>query len=106
MFNHTSSGALLQSRLHKLTAIRHTTRPSDETVPRTHTAAVGVQHTAHLAAQPVRGFLGAMQSFHQNDSFSNLVTTWGLTAMSGCTPIMRKVCCTVWLNTGAATSPP
>ena len=33
-------------------------------------------------------------------------TICGLTSMSGGTPSMRRVCCTTWLNTGAATSPP
>ena len=35
-----------------------------------------------------------------------LATICGVTSRSGGTPIMRSVCCTTWLNTGAATSPP
>ena len=65
-----------------------------------------MQRAGDPAAQPLGGFLGTVEFEHQNDSSTACTTICGLTFMSGCTPSMRRVCCTVALNTGAATSPP
>ena len=86
--------------------IRDLTDPGKKSVTGLHASAVRGELRGHMGTQPTRGFDGRVQMLHQNDSASALATTCGLTAMSGCTSSMRKVCCTVWLNTGAATSPP
>src|SRR6185369_17247691 len=81
-------------------------RPRNETIARTSLPAVTVQRPRDAAAQPAGGLLGAVEFQHQNDSSTASTTICGLTFMSGCTPSSRSVCCTVVLNTGAATSPP
>src|SRR5207253_7128964 len=80
--------------------------PRDEAVTLLDVAAVAVERARDARVQPLRGFVGAAQVQHQNDSSAAFTTICGFTFMSGCTPIMRSVCCTVALNTGAATSPP
>src|SRR5207253_10528024 len=99
-------GALLQRAVHELASIRRRTRPCDEAVARAHLAAVAVHLARHAGAQPVGCFAGRAQDLHQNDSSTACTWICGLTFMSGCTPSTRSVCCTVALNTGAATSPP
>ena len=97
---------LVQGLRQILAPIGGRTRPGDERITGLDHSAVGTQLARHAGVQPLRSFGGAVQGLHQNDSSTDLATICGLTAMSGCTPNKRKVCCTVWLNTGAATSPP
>ena len=89
-----------------LAAVGRGTGPGDEAVAGADLAAVGLQRARDLGAQPLRCLLGCVKFAHQNDSSTAFATICGLTAMSGCTPIMRSVCCTTSLNTGAATAPP
>ena len=84
--------ALRQGLCHKGTTIVHATGPSDEAIPRPHPAAVRPQRLHATAVEPVLDVLGALEGLHQNDSGSAWVTTKGLTAILGCTPIMRRVC--------------
>ena len=106
-FYETGACALLQGNRYKLTRIVCRTRPSDKTVVHLHFSVVRAKSARDAFAQPLGGLVRCVESLHQKDSFSSsCVTTIGLTAMSGCTRIMRKVCCTTSLNTGAATSPP
>ena len=106
LLNQTGTRAPRHDLWHMAAAIAARTRPSQKAVTRTHLPAVAVQLCAATLVQPLRSLLGGVQSGHQNDSGSALAMTWGRTATSGWMPIMRRVCCTVWLNTGAATSPP
>ncbi len=90
--------------------------PGDKGVARLHLAAVGVQGAAtHTLAQPLHGRGGACDRGHaggvvgggaHSGSSTSLATICGLTDISGCTPIRRRVCCTTSLNTGPATVPP
>ena len=105
-FDQTGARPLLQSLHHMLSGVGALTDPGKKSVTGLHASAVRGELRGHMGTQPTRGFDGRVQMLHQNDSASALATTCGLTAMSGCTSSMRKVCCTVWLNTGAATSPP
>ena len=102
----TSARAPRHDLWHMAAAIAAAARPSQKAVTRPHLPAVAVQLGTAKLAQPLRSLLGVVQSRHQNDSGSALAMTWGRTATSGWMPIMRRVCWTVWLNTGAATSPP
>ena len=82
--------------------------PGDEGVATLDQAAVGLQGSGDARAQPGNslgyGCQGARPA--HSDSSTALVTISGCTAMSGATLIMRSVCCTTSLNTGAATAPP
>ena len=98
--------ACLQNGGHKATGVGGGTRPSQKAVTGLHLATVGAQGAQNAQTQPVGCLRGSDEDGVQNDSAAGLVTICGLTAMSGGTPIMRKVCCTVSANTGAATSPP
>jgi hypothetical protein len=89
-----------------LAAVSGRAGPGNEAVAQADLAAVGVQHAGDAFAQPPGGLHGGVEFGHQNDSSTALATICGLTAMSGCTPIMRRVCCTTSLNTGPATVPP
>ena len=75
LLDHASCRTLIQRSCDKLTAIRHPTRPRNEAVACANASAVGVQRAAHLGAQPLGGIVWAMESLHQNDSFSTWVTT-------------------------------
>src|SRR5690606_36538651 len=90
----------------KLPAILRSPRPGNESIARPDLAAVARQRPLHAVEQPICHGLGGVEVLHQNDSSTSSVTIWGFTSMSGCTPRMRKACCTVSLNTGAATTPP
>ena len=112
LLNATDAVQWLQSRvtgaLHMVAAVGGGARPGDEAVASLDAAAVAMElppGRAHPLCHPAGRFTGVVQAFHQNDS-STPTTICGLTFMSGCRPIMRRVCCTVVLNTGAATSPP
>ena len=106
LLHQTGSSTRRQSTRHMRTGIDCRTRPSQKTIASANLTAVGAQCAGHLRLQPARGLLRCVQLQHQNVSSTGSVTTKGLTAMSGATPRTRSVCCTVWLNTGAATSPP
>jgi len=90
----------------KLAAVDRRTGPGYETVTRANQAAVAAKGAGDPAAEPVRRLRRSVELKHQNDSSTAWTTICGLTAMSGCTPIMRSVCWTTSLNTGAATAPP
>ena len=84
-------------------------RPGQESVTRPHLAVVGAQRASPPGPEPICGSRRRRQVQHQKLSTSAAPgwnTIWGLTSMSVGTPIIRRVCCTTWLNTGAATSPP
>ena len=84
-------------------------RPGQEGVTRPHLAVVSAQRVRTPGPEPICGSRGRRQVQHQKLSTSaapGWKTIWGLTSMSVGTPIMRSVCWTTWLNTGAATSPP
>ena len=110
-FDEASHRAGGQRRLHVLPAIERIAGPGDEGVARLHEAAVGAQRAAHPRRQPARGRLGGLQARERHQKLSTsagpgAATMPGLNSMSGATPIERRLCCTTWLNTGAAISPP
>ena len=105
-FEQAGARTLRQRGLQVLASVGGGTGPGDEGIPRTDLAAVGAQIARDALAQPARHQDRVVQGRHQNDSSTALATICGLTAMSGCTPSRRSVCCTVSLKTGAATSPP
>ena len=108
-FDQAGRSTALKRICHMGAAIGGSTGPGDEAVSRLHTAAVRLQSTRDARAQPRHGFSRLVQGGQggcHSDSSTGLATIWGLTAMSGCTFIMRRVCCTTSLNTGAATRPP
>ena len=86
--------------------------PGQEGIARADLAAVGAQPAGDARAQPLRRGVGMGQVQavrHQKLSLRRtalLAMICGVTARSGGTPIRRSVCCTTWLNTGAATAPP
>ena len=87
--------------------------PGQEGIAGAHLAVVGAQLAGHARAQPLCGGVGMGQVQgirHQKLSGSAgatlLAMICGVTSRSGGTPIRRSVCCTTWLNTGAATAPP
>ncbi len=107
------AGTGLQRLLHEGAAVARSTGPGDEGhVPeRGHGAAVHRQVGGTLRAQPGQGGCGVgkvVQRGHQKLSTSEGMLVWicDCTSMSGSTPRRCRVCCTTWLNTGAATSPP
>jgi len=106
LLHQAGRGAAHQGIGHMGAPVRGRTGPGDEAVARADQAAVGLQRAGDAAAQPLHGVAGGVEHLHHKDSSTGLATIWGLTAMSGCTPIMRSVCCTTSLNTGAATAPP
>ena len=106
VLHQTGSSALFKRAGHVLAAIGGSARPCDESVTGPHLTAVRAQFARHALAQPLGRLNRGLELDHQNDSSTALTTTCGLTDMSGCTPSRRRVCCTVVLNTGAATSPP
>ena len=87
-------------------AILRRTGPGHEGVAGPHAPAVALQRARALLAQPAAGGVGPIESRDHKDSSTACATIWGLTLMSGCSPRMRSACCTVSLNTGAATRPP
>ena len=110
LFDQTGPGAAHHGIGHMRAAIGGGTGPGNEAVAGRDLAAVGVQGAGDARAQPLHGLASGLQGverrWHHSDSSTALATICGLTAMSGCTPIMRRVCCTTSLNTGAATAPP
>ena len=81
--------------------------PGNKRVAGGHQPAIGLQRAGDARAQEGNGLLGGGEGLQaHNGSSTALATICGLTAMSGATPIMRSVCCTTSLNTGAATAPP
>ena len=101
--------SVLQRGQHVHARIMGGAGPGHEQVARFQPAAVRLQ-TAAVRAQPGGGFgRGAQKGQHRGahrDSSGSSVMTPGRTDMSGCTPRMRRVCCTTSLNTGAAVRPP
>src|SRR5690606_33369391 len=104
LLHHRNCGPGSQCSRHKPAAISGGTRPGDEAVTCSQLAAVAQQITSHTFVQPLGDLNGLLQALHQNDSSTASVTICGLTLISGCTPKTRRVCCTVSLNKGAATS--
>ena len=97
---------MLQRRPNELPSIDGRPRPRNEAISGLNQTTVAVKISGHARTKPVRGLGRGIELKHQNDSSTACTTIWGLTAMSGCTDIMRKVCCTTSLKTGAATAPP
>ncbi|MPM40186.1 hypothetical protein SDC9_86826 [bioreactor metagenome] len=109
LLDQTGHRAVGERIAHMKTAIGGRTGPRDESVSRLYQAAVGLQRAGHAFAQPAHCVLGGRQgekNAHSGVSSTGLLTICGRTAMSGGTPIMRSVCCTTSLNTGAAEIPP
>ena len=104
--NHRGRGAIGQRAAHEFTPVGGRTRPRHKAIPLAQQAAVAQQAPRHALVQPAGDVARVGEGRVQNDSSTASVTIWGLTVMSGCTPRMRKVCCTVSLKTGAATKPP
>ena len=102
-------GAGLQRAGDEAAAVGGGARPGDEAIAGAHLAAVGGDGAGDPGAQPAGGGVGGLEGVDghaQKLSCTALVVICGLTSRSGATPSMRRVCCTTWLNTGAATSPP
>src|SRR3989338_10410006 len=74
--------------------------PGDETIAGTDLAAVGLQGAGHPLAQPGHSIVHRLEQRHRrhSDSSTALATICGLTALSGCTPLMRSGCCTTSLK--------
>ena len=104
-------GAGRERRRHVGARVVGVAGPGDEGVAGTHAAAVGGERRGAAQHQPVHRCVGRGESHQRHQKLStsagiSWATICGLTSRSGCTPIIRRVCCTTWLNTGAATSPP
>ena len=85
--------------------------PGDERLAGPDPAAVGGERRRAAQHQPVHCLADRSELLQRHQKLStsagiSRATICGLTSRSGWTPIMRRVCCTTWLNTGAATSPP
>ena len=84
--------------------------PGEEGVAGPHLPVVGAQRAAQPRREPGGGGRGGVELLqHQKLSSSagpGCTTICGRISMSVGTFIMRSVCCTTWLNTGAAISPP
>ena len=106
LLNQASRGARGERRAHKLAPIGCGAGPGDKAVAPGQFSAVGAQAAGHAFAQPAGGLFSGVELRAQNDSSTAWVVICGLTLMSGCTPIMRRVCCTTSLKTGAAATPP
>ena len=116
----TSRSARRQRIGHMRSRIVCIAGPGDEGVAGVNRAAVGGQACGAARLQPAQRGGGVGQSgevcgghgfgqSHQKLSTSAgsfWVTICWRTSRSGCTPKVRRVCCTTSLNTGAATSPP
>ena len=106
MLDQAGRGAAHQGVAHMGTAVGGCAGPCDEAIPRRDATAVGVQRAGDARAQPLHSLVEIGQGADHSGSSTTSATICGLTSMSGCTPIMRSVCCTTSLNTGAATAPP
>jgi len=114
-FHQASGSAASECGGHEVAAIGGLPRPRDEGITRLQRAAVAAQPAPvaqrHARGQPGGCFLGCGQGRDHAQKLSvspgtGLALICAFTSMSGATFIMRSVCCTTWLNTGAATSPP
>ena len=76
-------------------SVRNSGAPCGRTRAASQSAACATECSICTMAQKLSGASG-----------TPLATTRGFTSRSGGTPITRSVCCTTWLNTGAATAPP
>src|SRR3990167_1869540 len=95
-----------QGIAHMGAAIGRGTGPGDEPVTWLNEPAVSLQRPGDTGTQPFNGSRCGGKDLHHSDSSTTSATIWGLTSTSGWAPIMRSVCCTTSLNTGAATAPP
>jgi hypothetical protein len=105
LLHQTGRGAAHHGIGHMGTAIGGGARPGNEAVTRANQR-LSVCKVPVTRARSHCTASGQWSMGHHSDSSTPSATICGLTAMSGCTPIMRRVCCTTSLNTGAATRPP
>jgi len=115
--DHTGQGTGGQGLTHVGTAVGGGPRPGHEGLVSAHAHAAAVHdqlgHTAfgqpglHGGHVLKEGQLLGHQKLSTSAGTSRSeATMWGATAMSGSTCSRLSVCCTTWLNTGAATAPP
>ncbi|MNL48025.1 hypothetical protein D3C87_1708490 [compost metagenome] len=95
VLDQTGHGAARQGIANVRAAVGGRAGPGNEAVTGPDLAAVGLQRAGHRLAQPGNGVVHRIQQgqcARHSDSSTASATICGLTAMSGCTPIMRSVC--------------